>query len=288
MMDIMHFFATNPNYFIVMMGIMSLFIGSFLNVVIYRLPIMMEQSWTEECRIYLGLKQFTPEEKLNLAWPLSRCPRCKNPIQPWHNIPILSYLFLRGKCAKCKTIISIRYPVVESLTCLLTVVVCWQFGFSWQCLAALIFTWVCICLTFIDIDHHFLPDELTLLTVWLGLFFSMFNIFCNSQSAIIGAMAGYLIFAITQYFFGLVTGKVGMGQGDYKFLAGIGAFLGWQALPFVILLASLSGIIFAIVQMIVKHQYKSVPLPFGPYLAVAGWITMLWGNQIMNLYMQVL
>lgn len=287
-MDIMQFFAANPNYFIIVMGILSMFIGSFLNVIIYRLPIMMEQSWTEECRVYLGLKQHVAEEKLNLAWPLSRCPRCKTSIKPWHNVPVLSFLFLSGKCAYCKTPISMRYPIVESLTCLLSVIVCWRFGFSLQSGAALIFTWICICLTFIDLDHHFLPDELTLLTVWLGLFFSMFNVFCNSQDAIIGAMTGYLIFAITQYFFGLVTGKVGMGQGDYKFLAGIGAFLGWQMLPFVILLASLSGIVFAIMQMIAKHQYKSVPLPFGPYLAVAGWITLLWGNQIMQLYMKAI
>lgn len=287
-MDIVNYIAENPNIFLIIMGIVSLFVGSFLNVVIYRLPVMMERNWSEECRIYLGLKAHTDEEKLNLCLPLSHCRRCKKTLKPWHNIPVLSYIFLGAKCAYCKTSISARYPFVETLTCMLSLYVCWRFGFSWQCLAALLFTWFCISLTFIDLDHHFLPDQLTLLLMWLGLFFSMFNLFCSPQDAIIGGMAGYAIFAVTQLFFGLVTGKVGMGQGDYKFLAAIGAYLGWQMLPIVILLASISGIIFAVMQMTVKHSYKSVPLPFGPYLAVAGWIAMLWGSEIMHLYLKVL
>lgn len=285
-MEILNFFRMNPDIFLVVIAICSLFIGSFLNVIIYRLPRMMEQSWGEECRIYLGLKPHNEEEKLNLCLPFSHCPECKKVIRPWHNIPIFSYLWLRGKCAYCHARISPRYPLVEALTCLVSVYVAWKFGLSWQTTAALLFTWSIICLVFIDIDYHLLPDQLTLLLVWLGLFFSIFTIFTNSHDSIIGAIAGYLIFAITQLAFEWVTGKPGMGQGDYKFLAGLGAYFGWQMLPLIILLSSVSGVIFAFTQMLVKRQFKSVPLPFGPYLAVAGWVAMLWGNEIMNYYLR--
>lgn len=286
-MEIMHFFVTNFHLFLLLVAIVSLLIGSFLNVIIYRLPLMMEQSWSEECRIYLGLKLHSESEKLNLYLPFSHCPRCKKIIRPWHNIPILSYLFLRGKCAYCNTAISIRYPLVEALTCIVSVYVVWKFGLSWQSLAAILFTWICICLIFIDLDHHLLPDQLTLLLLWLGLFFSLFSLFANPYDAIIGAIAGYLIFAITQFFFELVTKKTGMGQGDYKFLAAFGAFLGWQMLPLIILLASVTGIIFAFTHMLIKRQFKSVPLPFGPYLALSGWVTILWGKEIMQYYFAV-
>lgn len=287
-MDIMQFFASNPDIFLIFVAILSLFIGSFLNVVIYRLPRMMEQSWSEECRIYLGLKPHTDIEKLNLYLPFSHCPHCKKTIRPWHNIPILSYLWLRGKCAYCNAHISIRYPLVETLTCIASVYVAWKFGFTWQTLAALLFTWIGICLTFIDLDYHLLPDQLTLTLLWLGLFFSLFNIFTSSHDAIIGALAGYLIFAATQWIFGWVTGKTGMGQGDYKFLAALGACLGWEMLPVIILLASISGIIFSLTHMAIKRHFKSVPLPFGPYLAVAGWVALLWGKEIMYYYLVII
>lgn len=287
-MDIIQFFIAFPDIFLIIIAIFSLFIGSFLNVVIYRLPRMMEQHWSEECRIYLGLKPHTDTEKLNLYLPFSHCPRCKKLIRPWHNIPVLSYLWLKGKCAHCKAQISIRYPLVEMLTCIASVYVAWKFGFSWQTFAALFFTWISICLTFIDLDHHLLPDQLTLLLLWLGLFFSLFVFFCDTHDAILGAISGYLIFALTQILFGWVTGKIGMGQGDYKFLAALGAFLGWQMLPLIILLASLSGVIFAFTHMAIKRHFKSIPLPFGPYLAVAGWIALLWGNEIMQYYLQLI
>lgn len=287
-MDILHFFATNHDVFLIVVAIFSLFIGSFLNVVIYRLPRMMEQSWSEECRIYLGLKPHTETEKLNLYLPFSHCPRCKKVIRPWHNIPLLSYFFLRGKCAYCKAHISIRYPLVEALTCVVSVYVAWKFGFTWQTLAALSFTWISICLTFIDLDYHLLPDQLTLLLLWLGLFFSLFDLFVGSHAAIIGAMIGYFIFAMTQWIFGWATGKTGMGQGDFKYLAALGAFLGWKMLPVIILLASISGVIFSLTHMLIKRQFKSLPLPFGPYLAVAGWIALLWGNEIMQYYLETI
>ncbi|OGT53104.1 MAG: methyltransferase [Gammaproteobacteria bacterium RIFCSPHIGHO2_12_FULL_42_13] len=286
-MDVTYFFAVNPDIFLIVVAVISLFVGSFLNVIIYRLPRMIEQNWGDECRVYLGLK--APEEgkeKLNLCLPFSHCPSCKQGIKPWHNIPIFSYLFLFGKCAYCKAHISLRYPFVEILTCLASTYVAWRFGMSWQTCGALLFTWITISLIFIDIDYHILPDHLTLLLLWLGLFLSIFSLYTNSHNAIIGAILGYLIFAITQWLFGLVTGKIGMGQGDFKFLAAIGAFLGWQMLPFTILISSLCGIIFGITHMLMKHQYKSVPFPFGPYLGISGWISLMWGNEIWHLYLQ--
>jgi leader peptidase (prepilin peptidase)/N-methyltransferase len=285
-MDTIQFFIEHPQLLLLVTAFFSLFIGSFLNVVIYRLPRMMEQSWSEECRVFLGLKPHHDVEKLNLCLPFSHCPNCKKTIRPWHNIPLFSYLWLRGKCSYCKVPISMRYPLVETLTCLVSVYVAWRFGVSWQMLAGLFFTWVLIALTFIDLDHHLLPDQLTLLLVWAGLFCSLFSLFVDSHDAIIGAIAGYSIFAVVQLLFGLVTGKVGMGQGDYKFLAAIGVFTGWQLLPLVILLASISGILFTCIHMLIKREFKSVQLPFGPYLAVAGWIALLWGHEIMQYYIQ--
>lgn len=286
-MDIVLFFNENPSLFLIVTGLLSLFIGSFLNVVIHRLPHMMEHSWSEECRIYLGLKPHGAVDKINLCLPNSHCPQCKQPIRAWHNIPIISYFWLRGKCAACHARISIRYPLVEAVTCIVSVYVAWKFGVSWQTAGALLFTWICICLTFIDLDHHLLPDQLTLLLLWLGLFFSVFVLFTTSQNAIIGAILGYLIFAATQTLFEWATGKNGMGQGDVKFLAALGAYLGWQMLPLIILLASISGVIFAVTHMFIKRHFKSVPLPFGPYLALAGWIALLWGNEIMTYYLEL-
>lgn len=287
-MEIIEFFSTNPSFYIAVTAVLALFIGSFLNVVIHRLPRIMEQSWSEECRIYLGLKPHTDTKKISLCLPFSHCPQCKKNIRPWHNIPVLSYLFLRGHCADCKAHISIRYPLVEIVTCLASTYIAWHFGFTQQAFAALIFTWILIPLTFIDLDCHLLPDQLTLSLLWLGLLFSLFTIFPNSHDAILGAIIGYAIFAVTQGVFGLITGKVGMGQGDYKFLAAFGAFLGWQLLPLIILLASISGILITCTQMLIKWEFKSVPLPFGPYLAVAGWIALIWGNEIMQFYIEVL
>jgi leader peptidase (prepilin peptidase)/N-methyltransferase len=285
-METLHFFAEYPTIFLLVTALLSLFIGSFLNVVIYRLPRMMEQSWSEECRVYLGLKPHTDIEKFNLTLPFSHCPHCKKTIRPWHNIPLFSYIWLRGKCSYCQVPISMRYPLVEALTALMSVYVAWRFGLSWQMVSALVFTWILIALTFIDLDYHLLPDQLTLLLLWIGLFCSMFFLFADSQDAIIGAIAGYTIFAGLQLIFGWATGKVGMGQGDYKFLAALGAFCGWQLLPLIILLASVTGILFTVVHMLIKREFKSVPLPFGPYLAVAGWVALLWGHEIMTYYIQ--
>lgn len=281
-MDMINFLVQNPDIFLIIVAALSLLIGSFLNVVIYRLPRMIQHNWNQECREYLGLKPHDHEsENLNLYLPLSHCTHCKKRLKPWHNIPLISYLVLGGKCAYCKAKISLRYPLVEALCCIASVYVAWRFGFSYQTLGGLIFTWIAVALIFIDLDYHLLPDHLTLLLLWVGLFLSIFGIFTNAQDAIIGAIVGYLLFAITQWGFKLATGKVGMGQGDYKFLAALGAYLGWQQIPIIILLASISGLIFGVTHMIIKHQYKSVPLPFGPYLAVAGWISLMWGAELL-------
>jgi leader peptidase (prepilin peptidase)/N-methyltransferase len=289
-MDIINIFVQNPNYFIILVAVLSLLVGSFLNVVIYRLPRMIENEWSQECREYLGLKpgSSTETKTLNLCMPFSHCPHCKNTLKPWHNIPIISFLVLRGKCGYCHARIALRYPFIEILTCLASVYVAWRFGFTWQTAGALFFTWVLIALTFIDLDYHLLPDQLTFFLLGLGLFLSLFSVFCNTHDAILGMLAGYLIFAVTQGIFKLVTGKVGMGQGDYKFLAALGAFLGWQMLPIIILFSSLSAIIIGVSHMIIKHQFKSVPLPFGPYLSVAGWVSLMWGAEILNLYLHAM
>lgn len=285
-MDFITYFQTYPQHFLVTVGVLSLFIGSFLNVVIYRLPRMMERSWSEECRHFLGLKPQTPHETLNLCLPASHCPQCKHTIRPWHNIPLVSYLWLRGKCPDCHTPIAWLYPFIEALTAILSVIIAAHFGVTLTTLAALLFTWILISLTFIDIERHLLPDQLTLSLMWIGLFTSLFNVFCTSQDAILGAIAGYLIFASIQWIFYWATGKVGMGQGDYKFLAALGAFFGWQFLPFIIFLASVSGIFFTLIHMALKKQTRSQPLPFGPYLALAGWIVLLHGNELMQTYYQ--
>lgn len=288
-MHTIQFILENPNLFLMLVAALGLIVGSFLNVVIHRLPRMIEHDWSQECRQYLGLKA-TPADAdtLNLCLPFSHCPHCRKTLKPWHNIPVISYLVLRGKCAYCKARISGRYLFVEVLTCLASVYVAWRFGVSWETAGALLFTWILIALTFIDLDFQLLPDELTFLLLGIGLFLSLFSIFCTSEAAIIGALAGYLIFAVTQWLFKLVTGKIGMGQGDFKLLAALGAFLGWQQLPVIILLASFSGILFGLTFMIIKRQFKSVPLPFGPYLAVAGWISLIWGPEILHLYLHTL
>lgn len=286
-MNIIHFFSENTYFFLLFIAAFSLLIGSFLNVVIYRLPHMIVNAWNLECREYLGLKPPAASEKdnLNLWLPFSHCTQCKKRLKPWHNIPVLSYLILRAKCAYCQRKISMRYPLVELICCVTSVYVAWRFGFTLQTVAALLFTWSLICLTFIDLDHHLLPDHLTLSLLWAGLFFSLFHVFVVPEHAIIGAIAGYSIFAFIQWAFKLATGKVGMGRGDYKLLAALGAFLGWQQLPLIILLSSVIGLIFGLTHMVMRRQFKSIPLPFGPYLAIAGWISLMWGNEILHLYL---
>ena len=287
MTGISSYIAQNTFLLLTITALFGLIVGSFLNVVIYRLPIMMKNEWTEQCHDFLDAR---PEknntiEKFNLAEPDSTCPHCGHKITAFENIPLLSYLFLRGKCSNCKNAISLRYPMIELLTAVLSIVVVSHFGYSYQALFALILTWALIALTFIDIDEQLLPDSITLPFLWLGLLLSISSLFTDMQSSIIGAAAGYLSLWSVYQIFKLVTGKEGMGFGDFKLLGLFGAWFGYQALPLIILLSACVGTVFAVGLIIFKGHNRENPIPFGPYLAMAGWIAMIWGNQITTAYL---
>lgn len=271
-------------------AVFSLLIGSFLNVVIYRLPIMLHRDTKAFCQEYLQPdSEEKTQKRFNLSWPLSRCNDCEKTLKPWHNIPVLSFLFLKGKCAYCKNTISPRYVLIEVLCCVLTTLVAWHFGFSWQALAAMVFTWFLICLVFIDIDHKLLPDNLTLPLLWVGLFISIFSLFIFTQTAIVGAIVGYLVFWIFAALFKLIAGKEGLGGGDFKLLAALGAWLGWQMLPVIVFMSALLGCVFAIFWMAFKRSsMRGKPIPFGPFLAISGWVCLIWGPQILYFYLQTI
>ncbi len=286
MLEQLNFFLNSPIFFSMLAGIVGLLVGSFLNVVIYRLPVMMQRNWRKECHDYLELPSDGDiVEVFNLSKPLSRCPSCNTPIKPYQNIPVISYIFLKGQCANCKQAISVRYPLIEAFTAIASVVVAWHFGYTAQAGFALLLTWVLIALSFIDIDHQLLPDSITLPMLWLGLFLSVFNLFTDAHASIIGAISGYLVLWSVYQLFKLFTGKEGMGYGDFKLLALFGAWLGWQFLPMIILLSSLVGAVIGISLILFGDRDRSVPIPFGPYLAVAGWIALLWGQEINQLYL---
>ena len=256
-------------------------VGSFLNVVIYRLPKILAQTWSQDCRTYLKLEA-EPEKKISLLWPSSTCPNCNNAIRPWHNIPILGYLLLKGRCKDCSEKISPRYPIVELISGLLSVLIIWKFGATIQGLLALGITWTLIALTGIDFDEHLLPDSITLPLLWAGLIANSFGVFTDLNSALWGAILGYLSLWSVYWVFKLVTGKEGMGFGDFKLLAALGAWLGWTYLPTIILLSSVVGLVFAVAFMIFSGNKKGAPIAFGPYLAVAGWICLLVGPSILS------
>lgn len=281
-------FNASPAVYIVFIAVFGLMIGSFLNVVIHRLPKMMEQEWLRQCQ-ELQNPDTTPAEetgsKYNLVAPRSACPNCGHKITALENIPVISYLFLRGKCSGCKTPISIRYPLIETVTALLAGAIAWKFGVSGFAVAALIFTFALIALTFIDFDTQLLPDDITLPLLWFGLLFNIGGGFTDLQSAVIGAMAGYLVLWGIYWLFKLITGKEGMGYGDFKLLAAIGAWFGWQLLPAVILLSSVVGSVIGIGLMILAKRGREVPIPFGPYLALGGIAALFWGPQLARLYL---
>jgi leader peptidase (prepilin peptidase)/N-methyltransferase len=271
--------------------VLGLCVGSFLNVVIYRLPVMMEAQWRKDCCELMELDQASAEgddAPFNLATPNSRCPRCEHAIKPWENIPVVSYLVLRGRCSNCGDRISLRYPTIELLSGLLALFLGLHFGAaSAGLLGALVFTWALLALTMIDIDQQLLPDDITLPLLWLGLLFNLFGVFASLPNAVMGAMAGYLSLWSIYWVFKLATGKEGMGFGDFKLLAALGAWLGWQALPMIILLSSLVGAVIGVFLMVMQRRGKDIPMPFGPYLAIAGWIAFLWGTQLLEWYWQV-
>jgi len=267
--------------FVVVIGLM---VGSFLNVVIYRLPKMMERSWQQQCAELRG-ETIEVQPLFNIATPRSICPNCQHKIAFWENIPVLSYIFLRGRCAECRTRISIRYPLIEIFTAMMSGFVAWHFGYGWMLLAALVFVWALIALAAIDIDTQLLPDDITLPLMWLGILFNMHaGGFVDLQSAVIGAVAGYMSLWIIYWVFKLITGKEGMGYGDFKLLAAIGAWLGWSVLPLVILLSSLVGAVVGVGLVIAAKLNKSVMIPFGPYLAGGALIALFWGREITHAY----
>ncbi len=286
-MELLSIFETHPWVFITTIATIGLMVGSFLNVVIFRLPVMMQRNWRDECYEYLEIPKngIDEEESLNLSFPGSRCNHCHTAIKPQHNIPVLSYLFLRGKCAYCQAPISIRYPLVELFTGIISAIVAWHFGYSPETFFALLLSWSLVALSGIDIDHQLLPDTITLPLIWLGLFLSLFDIFTDSHSSIIGAIAGYLSLWLVFQLFKIVTGKEGMGYGDFKLLAVFGAWLGWQYLPLIILLSSLVGAIIGTAMVMFAKHDRQKPIPFGPYLAAAGWLALLWGEQMNQLYL---
>lgn len=282
-------FSLYPWLFTLAVFVVSLMVGSFLNVVIYRLPVMMEREWKAEFQAYFQSADnstSTPEsaETFNLAVPASTCPKCGHKIRAWENIPVISYLILGGKCSNCKTQISIRYPIVELLTGLFSAWIAWYFGPSATACFAVVLTWLLVAMTGIDLDKMLLPDQLTLSALWIGLVASTQSLFVSPVDAILGAVFGYLSLWSVYWLFKLVTGKEGMGFGDFKLLAALGAFVGWQGLPIIILLSSLVGAVVGITIMVVQGKDRNLAIPFGPYLAAAGWLALMYKDAITHYY----
>jgi leader peptidase (prepilin peptidase)/N-methyltransferase len=332
-------FRTFPAAWIAVIFVLSLLVGSFLNVVIHRTPIMLEREWKAQAAEILEVRTDTaqvshasseaeptsndssgermptaipqddpiaseasqpqsspqPElpERYNLLVPRSACPKCAAPIRAWQNIPVISWLLLRGKCANCAAPISIRYPVVELLTAVLSAAVAWKFGVHWYTAAALFFTWMLIALSGIDFDTTLLPDNMTLSLLWVGLLLSVvgmdpaLGLPVDMKSSIVGAVAGYLSLWSVYHVFKMATGKEGMGYGDFKLLAALGAWLGWQSLPLIILLSAFTGAVVGLTLIVARGRDRNVPIPFGPYLAIAGWIALMWGDELVGSYLRL-
>nr|WP_281273383.1 A24 family peptidase [Sinobacterium caligoides] len=268
--------------------IISLLVGSFLNVVIYRLPLMMYRDWKQQVEEFdeSELPKLPTAERFNLATPNSSCPHCGHKIRPWENIPVVSYLLQRGRCSSCQQPISLRYPLVEAVTALLSALVIYQLGFTIAGLVAVAFTWVLVALTLIDADHKLLPDSLTLPLLWAALIANYFGLFADFGDAFWGAIAGYLALWSVYWLFKLLTGKEGMGYGDFKLLAFLGAWMGWQALPLILILSAGVGAILGVAMIVLSKRDSQTTIPFGPYLACAGYIALLWGDTITQHYLQ--
>lgn len=297
MADIVIVLQTHPVSLVLIAGIIGLAVGSFLNVVVHRLPLMMERDWREQavsvlqdadlkdCAEKLALHR--PAGRYNLMVPASACPKCGHRIRATENIPLVSYLLLRGKCAQCMAPISLRYPLVELVAGVLSGFIAFRYGFSLGTAGALLFAWALIALTVIDIDTQLLPDDITLLLLWTGLLFNLGGTFAPLPDAVLGAVSGYLALWTVYWLFRLATGKEGMGFGDFKLLAAIGAWVGWKLLPLVILLSSVVGTLVGVALILLRRHGRTAPIPFGPYLAAAGLIAMLWGEWLNNTYLQL-
>ncbi|MGK0500795.1 MAG: leader peptidase (prepilin peptidase)/N-methyltransferase [Oceanicoccus sp.] len=289
---ILAYLQTSPTMTIAIAVVLGLIVGSFLNVVIYRLPLMMEREWKQECRLILELDDngdsvdSNDTSTFNLSHPNSHCPHCQHPVKPWQNIPLLSYLVLKGQCGHCSAPISIRYPIIEVASGILSGIIAWHFGASVETLLALAFTWCLISLTMIDADHKLLPDQITLPLLWAGLVINSFGLFVPLQEAFWGAVAGYLSLWSVFWLFKLLTGKEGMGYGDFKLLAALGAWMGWKYLLIIILLSSLVGAVIGTIMLVMNNKGRNTTIPFGPYLAAAGWIALIWGEPILEAYLK--
>lgn len=294
-MQVIEVLQSSPEFLIVILTIAGLMVGSFLNVVVYRYPITLFREWGSMAKEILteqGYKvsgeakdQKLRDEKFNIVFPRSKCPKCNHLIRWWENIPVVSYLFLKGKCNNCKTSISIRYPFVEVLTGASFAFVAYQFGFSWQTVLFLTVSALFIAQIFIDIDHKILPDPINYILLWLGLFAAAMGLTIPLYDAVFGALAGYLSLWSFYWLFKLATKKEGMGYGDFKLLAAIGAFVGYQKLLLVIIMSAGVGAVLGITMMLLKFSDRNTQIPFGPYLAIAGWITIFWGDSIIRAYM---
>ena len=280
-------FYVYPAFLVTVTVIAGLIVGSFLNVVIHRLPVMLERKWRAECADLAGTPA-PPAERYDLTQPRSACPKCGHRIPALENIPLVSYLFLGGKCSQCKAPISLRYPVVEALAGAVAGYIAWRYGLSAAMLGALLFAWAMIALAFIDLDTFYLPDSITLPLLWAGLLFNAGGVFIDLRSAVIGAAAGYLVLWAVYWAFKFATGKEGMGYGDFKLLAAIGAWIGWKLLPLTILASSLVGAVVGIGMIVFAKHAREKPIPFGPYLAAAGLIAMFWGERITRHYLDLL
>lgn len=298
MSDLIALLQSNATALVFITGLLGLLIGSFLNVVIYRLPIMLRHGWKQQCDEFLGElerpdtpapvdTQSDAQEKFNLVSPRSSCPHCGHKITALENVPIFSYLTLKGRCSKCKTRISPRYPIIELVTAILSALVAWRFGYGTVMVAALFLTWALVCLTMIDFDHKLLPDDITLPYMWAGIVLAFYGVFTDLQSSVIGALAGYLSLWSFYWIFKLLTKKEGMGYGDFKLFAALGAWLGYQMLLPIILLSSLVGAIVGISLILFLGRDRNIPIPFGPYIAAAGWIALMWGWDIIATYKNI-
>ncbi|WP_411383810.1 prepilin peptidase [Pseudomonas sp. L7] len=286
-MNLWTFLADQPGFFLASAAVLGLLVGSFLNVLVHRLPVMLERQWQNEAREVLGMP-VQAHERFDLCLPASHCPSCGHRIRAWENIPVVSYLALRGRCSACKGRISPRYPLVELVCAGLSLVVAWHFGVSVQALLALVLTWCLLALSLIDAEHQLLPDVLVLPTLWLGLVVNAFGLFVPLADALWGAVVGYLSLWSVYWLFRLVTGKEGLGYGDFKLLALLGAWGGWQVLPLTLLLSSVVGAVIGLCLLRLRKASLGTTMPFGPYLAIAGWIAWLWGDEIYASYMQLL
>ncbi|MDD2057366.1 A24 family peptidase [Pseudomonas sp. GD03860] len=285
-MDLMDTLASQPLLYVGFAVLLGLIVGSFLNVLVHRLPMMLQRQWQAEAREVLALPAEAGAERYDLCLPASQCPHCGHRIRPWENIPVISYLLLRGRCSSCHSAISARYPLVELGCAALTGFAAWHLGASASALALMVLSWGLLAMSLIDIEHRLLPDVLVFPLLWLGLIVNAFDVFVPLEAALWGVVVGYLSLWSVFWLFKIITGKEGMGYGDFKLLALIGAWGGWQVLPLTLLLSSLLGAVMGLIVLRLKRQKASTPIPFGPYLAIAGWIALLWGGQITTSYLK--